>query len=107
MKLGYALAGRNVSVFENGTVKMISPRFFSVVPDKTEHDVGSLRFCVLGCTVQTSNFLSFRGGPGLGALQFPTRLRSDSEIYDSDSKRKLLVFGAGSDLDFKPSSIWN
>ncbi|KAH7698519.1 CRE-MLT-10 protein, partial [Aphelenchoides avenae] len=38
MKLGYALAGRNVSVFENGTVKMISPRFFSVVPDKTEHD---------------------------------------------------------------------
>lgn len=41
VNLGYALAGRNVSAFENGTLKVVSPRFFSVLPDKTEHEVSN------------------------------------------------------------------
>lgn len=32
LKMGYMIAGQNTSKFENGTLKVLSPEFFSVSP---------------------------------------------------------------------------
>jgi hypothetical protein len=38
MKLGYSMAGQNTSGFEEKTVKLVSPRFFGLVPEEKQPD---------------------------------------------------------------------
>lgn len=37
-KLGYTLAGQNTTNFDNKTLKLISPRFFGLVPEEKQKD---------------------------------------------------------------------
>lgn len=39
MKLGYSLAGKNTSDFDNKTFKVFSPRLLSVMPDEEKDKV--------------------------------------------------------------------
>lgn len=38
MKLGYMMAGQNTSNFDEKSVKMVSPRFFGLVPEEKQPD---------------------------------------------------------------------
>lgn len=44
VKLGYNLAGKDIQDFDNKTLRLISPRFLSVVPENIDNDTVKFLF---------------------------------------------------------------
>ncbi|KAI1694001.1 moulting cycle domain-containing protein [Ditylenchus destructor] len=89
LKLGYTIAGKNTSDFDDKTLKIVSPRFLSVVPEEDQSKNETVDF------LSPSLFaLHNKGNDVEQAASLPNLMRNFS-VGDQDKWMDLIMEAAG------------
>ncbi|KAI1703975.1 moulting cycle domain-containing protein [Ditylenchus destructor] len=106
LKIGYSLGGKNASEFDDKSLKVVSPRFLSVVPEEEEYKNETMEF------LSPSLFSLHNKGKGIESLTSLPQLMKGFTGQDQQKWMDLIMEAAGVvdqadklDTDFYENSV--